>query len=228
MRLLITILSILLLANTAIAENNIVLKTKKEKISYGIGMDIGKNLKTQNIDINPEILAQGIKDAFSGVKPLLTEEEFVNTMTIFKKEMMAKQREQMKALGEKNKKEGETFLEDNKKKEGVVILPSGLQYKVVKEGKGEIPKLTDTVNVHYRGTLIDGAEFDSSYNRGQPATFEVNGVIAGWKEAIQLMKTGSKWQLFVPSNLAYGEIGTRGKIGPNATLIFDVELLSIK
>jgi len=228
MRLLITVLSIVLLADTAIAGENIVLEKKNDKISYCIGMDIGKSLKKQPIDINPEILAQGIKDAFSGVKPLLTEEEFRNIMTNFKKEMMDKQRAHLKTLGEKNKKEGETFLAENKKKEDVVTLPSGLQYKVINEGKGEIPKLTDTVTVHYRGTLIDGSEFDSSYRRGQPATFKVNGVIAGWTEALQLMKVGSKWRIFVPSNLAYGERGAGREIGPNATLTFNVELLSIK
>ena len=228
MRLFIIVLSIVLLGETAIAEENTVLKTKNDKISYSIGMDIGKQLKRQPMKIDPEILTQGIKDAFSGVKPLLTEEESRNTMTNFKKEMMAKQKTQMKALGEKNKNEGQTFLEANKKKKGVVTLPSGLQYKVIKEGTGEKPKPTDTVTVHYRGTLIDGSEFDSSHGRGQPATFKVNGVIAGWTEALQLMKVGSKWQLFVPSNLAYRERGAGGKIGPNATLIFDVDLLSIK
>jgi FKBP-type peptidyl-prolyl cis-trans isomerase FklB len=137
---------------------------------------------------------------------------------------MARQKE----LGEKNKKEGEAFLAENKKKEGVTTLPSGLQYKIMKEGDGQIPKSTDTVTVHYRGTLIDGTEFDSSYTRGQPATFPVKGVIAGFSEALQLMKVGSKWQLFIPSNLAYGERGAGDDIGPNASLIFDIELISIK
>jgi len=140
---------------------------------------------------------------------------------------MAKQTEKMTAVAGKNKKEGETFLAENMKKEGVKTLASGLQYKVITEGTGKMPKATDTVTTNYRGTLVDGTEFDSSYKRGEPATFPVNGVIAGWTEALQLMKTGAKWQLFVPSNLAYGERGT-GPIGPNAVLLFEVELISIK
>jgi FKBP-type peptidyl-prolyl cis-trans isomerase FklB len=145
-------------------------------------------------------------------------------MAVFQKEMMAKQQ----AMADKNKKEGEAFLAENKKKEGVKTLPSGVQYKVIKAGTGKKPKLTDTVTVHYRGTLIDGTEFDSSYKRGQPASFQVSGVIPGWTEALQLMGEGAKWQLFVPSNLAYGERGTGGPIGPNATLIFEVELISVQ
>jgi FKBP-type peptidyl-prolyl cis-trans isomerase FklB len=185
-------------------------------------------MKRQSIDIDPDILAQGIKDVFAGGKLLLTEEEFRNTMENFRKDMMAKQKMQMQEISDKNKKEGEEFLAENKNKEGVITLPSGLQYKVIKEGDGNLPKATDTVTVHYRGTLIDGTEFDSSYGRGEPATFPVNGVIPGWTEALQLMKAGSKWQLFIPSNLAYGERGAGGRIGPNSTLVFDVELLSIK
>ncbi|MCJ7833279.1 MAG: FKBP-type peptidyl-prolyl cis-trans isomerase, partial [Deltaproteobacteria bacterium] len=170
---------------------------------------------------------KGFKDALSGAKPLLSEEEMRTVMTAFQKEISEKQAEKTKVLGEKNKKEGETFLAENKKKEGVKILTSGLQYKVVKEGTGKKPKATDKVTTHYQGTLIDGTEFDSSYKRGEPAAFPVNGVIPGWTEALQLMKVGSKWQLFVPSKLAYGERGAGPKIGPNAVLIFTVELLSI-
>lgn len=228
MKLIAIILGIAVSANIVYAGETVVLKTEKDKLSYSIGMDIGGNLQRQSIDIDPDILAQGIKDSLSGGKLLLSEEEFRNTMTNFRKEMMAKQQSQLKGLSEKNKKEGEAFLDENKKKKGVVTLPSGLQYKVVKEGEGDIPKLTDTVTVHYKGTLIDGTEFDSSYGRGQPATFPVNGVISGWTEALQLMKAGSTWQLFIPSSLAYSERGAGGKIGPNSTLIFDVELLSIK
>jgi FKBP-type peptidyl-prolyl cis-trans isomerase FklB len=193
-------------------------------MSYIIGMDMGKNLKDQSIDIDQAALARGIKDALSGGKSSLTDEEIRQTMTAFQKEMMAKSQ----ALGEKNKKEGEAFLAGNKKKQGVITLPSGLQYKVISAGKGKKPKPTDTVTVQYRGTLIDGTEFDSSYRRGQPATFPVNGVIPGWTEALGLMQEGAKWQIFVPSNLAYGEKGTGGQIGPNATLIFEVELISIQ
>jgi FKBP-type peptidyl-prolyl cis-trans isomerase FklB len=149
-------------------------------------------------------------------------------MAAFQKEMMAKQQELAKKLGEKNKKEGEAFLSENRKKEGIKALPSGLQYKVVKAGTGKKPKSTDTVTTHYRGTLIDGTEFDSSYRRGQPASFPVSGVIAGWTEALQLMEEGAKWQLFIPPNLAYGERGAGSQIGPNATLIFEIELISIQ
>ena len=149
-------------------------------------------------------------------------------MTAFQKEMMAKHAEVMNTLGEKNKKEGEVFLAENKKKEGVTTLPSGLQYKVIKAGTGKKPKSTDTVTVNYRGTLIDGTEFDSSYRRGEPASFGVSGVIPGWTEAMQLMQEGAKWQVVVPPNLAYGEKGAGPNIGPNATLIFEIELISIQ
>ncbi len=220
-------LGIVLLASQANGEE-LVLKDQKDKVSYGIGMDIGNNLKKQSIDVDPDILAKGIKDAYSGGKTLMNEQELRDTMMALQKEMMAKQTERMKELADKNKKESEAFLEGNKKKEGVKTLESGLQYKVITEGSGKSPKATDTVTVNYRGTLIDGTEFDSSYKRGQPATFPVNGVIAGWTEALQLMKEGSKWQLFIPSNLAYGERGAGDDIGPNATLIFEFELLSIK
>lgn len=228
MRTLLAALGIMLLANIGYAGETTVLKTERDKISYGIGMDIGENMKKQSIDIDPDKLAQGIKDVFSGGKLLMTEEEFRNTMENFRKDMMAKQKMQMQEVSDKNKKEGEAFLTENKKKEGVKTLPSGLQYKVIKEGDGNLPKAEDTVTVHYKGTLLDGTEFDSSYSRGEPATFPVNGVIPGWTEALQLMKAGSKWQLFIPSSLAYGERGAGGKIGPNSTLVFDVELLSIK
>lgn len=225
---LMAVLGIVLLACQVNAGENLVLKDQKDKVSYSIGMNIGNNLKKQSIDVNPDVLAQGIKDALSGSKALMTEQEVNETIMAFQKEMSAKQIERLKELGEKNKKEGEAFLAENKKKEGIITLPSGLQYKVINEGTGETPELTDVVTVNYRGTLIDGTEFDSSYRRGQPATFPVNAVIAGWAEALQLMKVGSKWQLFIPSDLAYGEHGAGRDIGPNATLIFDVELLSIK
>lgn len=225
---LIAVLGLLLLVNQVGAVENLVLKDQKDKVSYSIGMDIGNNLKKQSIDIDPDILAQGIKDAFSGGKTLLTEQEFRDTMTAFQTEFRAKQIERLKELADKNKKEGEAFLAENKEKEGVMTLPSGLQYKIIKEGTGETPKLEDTVTVNYHGSLIDGTEFDSSHRRGQPATFSLKNVIAGWAEALQLMKAGSKWQLFVPSNLAYGERGAGSDIGPNATLVFDIELLSIK
>lgn len=228
MKILSAVLGIMFLAAIGHAGESDVLKTEQDKVSYSLGMDIGNNLKRQSMEIDPEILARGLKDAFSGGKLLMSEEEYRNTMANFRKEMMAKQQAQMKTKGEKNKKEGDAFLAENKDKKGIVSLPSGLQYKVIKEGEGDTPKATDKVTVHYRGTLIDGTEFDSSYGRGEPATFPVNGVIPGWTEALQLMNAGSKWQLFIPSNLAYGERGAGGKIGPNSTLIFDVELLSIQ
>jgi FKBP-type peptidyl-prolyl cis-trans isomerase FklB len=222
------VLGILILASQVSAQET-ALKSQKEKASYSIGMDIGSGLKKQPIEIDPDLLAKGIKDAFSGEKPLMTEQEVRETLTGLQKELMAKRQEQLKGEAEKNKKEGEAFLAENKKKEGVVALPSGLQYKVIKEGTGKKPKRDDTVTTHYRGSLIDGKEFDSSYTRGQPANFPVSGVIAGWTEALQLMGEGAKWQLFIPSNLAYGEHGAAGGlIGPNATLIFEIELLSVQ
>lgn len=203
------------------------LKTKKDKVSYVIGVNVGKGMQQQSIDIDPGIFAQGLKDAMTGAKTAMTDEEMRQVMTTFQKEMTEKQAEKMKVVAEKNMKESEAFLAANKKKGGVKTLPSGLQYKVIKEGTGQTPKLTDTVTTNYRGTLIDGTEFDSSYKRGQPAKFPVKGVIAGWTEALQLMKVGSTWQLFIPSNLAYEERGAGDIIGPNATLIFDIELISI-
>ena len=210
------------------AQEGRVLKNQKEKLSYSIGMQIGKDFKKQSIDVDPEVLLKGIQDGTFGGKALMTEQEVRETLTAFQKERMAKQEEETKKIGEKNKKEGEAFLAENKKKEGVKTLASGLQYKVIKPGTGKKPKSTDTVTTHYRGTLIDGTEFDSSYSRGQPATFPVHGVIPGWTEALQLMEEGAKWQLFIPSKLAYGERGAGNAIGPNATLIFEVELISIQ
>ena len=205
------------------------LKTQKEKASYAIGMDMGNSLKRNNIDIDPDILGKAIKDVLAGTKPLMTDQEARATMIALQKELQAKQQEKMKVQGEKNKKEGDAFLAENKKKIGVKTLPSGLQYAVLVEGKGKTPKADDTVSVNYKGSLIDGTEFDSSYKRGEPATFQVGGVIKGWTEALQLMKEGSKWRLVIPADLAYGAQGTpNGPIGPGAVLIFEVELLSIK
>ncbi|MBM4348850.1 MAG: FKBP-type peptidyl-prolyl cis-trans isomerase [Deltaproteobacteria bacterium] len=222
------ILGFLIFSNQAIGEEKGAPKNQKDKVSYIIGMDIGTNLKKQSIEINPEILLRGIRDGLSGNKPLMTDQEMKDTIASFQKEMQAKQEEVNKKMGEKNKKEGEVFLAENKKKEGVVTLASSLQYKVIKKGSGKKPKSTDTVTTHYKGTLIDGTEFDSSYKRGQPVSFPVNGVIAGWTEALQLMEEGAKWQLFIPSPLAYGERGAGPQIGPNATLIFEVELISVQ
>jgi FKBP-type peptidyl-prolyl cis-trans isomerase FklB len=203
------------------------LKDQKDKVSYAIGLDIGTTMKRQLIDVNDELLNSGIKDGLSGTKPRMTDEEVKEVMSTFQKEMMAKQATARKATGEKNAAEGKKFLEENKKKEGVKTTADGLQYKVLKEGTGPMPKATDAVKVNYRGTTIDGTEFDSSYKRGEPATFPVNRVIKGWTEGLQLMKAGSKYQFFVPADLAYGERGAGSDIGPNSTLLFDVELLEV-
>jgi FKBP-type peptidyl-prolyl cis-trans isomerase FklB len=213
---------ILLLVSQVYAQKT-ALKNQKEKVSYIIGLGIGKNLKQQSVDVDPDALAKGFRDGLGGAKPVLTEQEINETMIAFKKELAAKQKEQ----GEKNKKEGEAFLAENKKKPDVKTLPSGLQYKVLRAGKGKKPKQTDTVTVQYRGTLINGTEFENTNRNGQPASFVVNGVIPGWTEALQMMEVGSKWQLFIPPQLAYGENGMR-HIEPNSTLIFEIELVAIQ
>jgi FKBP-type peptidyl-prolyl cis-trans isomerase FklB len=203
-------------------------KTKKEKISYSIGVNIGKNMKTQGIDLDQGLLTQGIKDGLNSSKTAMSDKDMEASMTAFQQEIMGKMQAKQKVDGEKNAKEGEAFLAANKKKEGVVTLSSGLQYKILKSGDGPKPTKDQTVKCHYRGTLIDGTEFDSSYKRGEPTEFPVGQVIKGWTEALQLMPVGSKWQLFIPSDLAYGPNGAGQMIGPNATLIFDIELISIK
>jgi FKBP-type peptidyl-prolyl cis-trans isomerase len=208
------------------------LTTRKQKFSYALGMNIGSglgaNLKKQSVEIDPALVSQGLKDSLSGTKTRLTEEEAKTVLTEMQNEVKKEQQEKAAQLGATNKKEGEEFLAANKGKEGVVTLPSGLQYKILTEGKGPKPAAADTVVCNYKGTLINGTEFDSSYKRGQPATFGVGQVIKGWTEALQLMPVGSKWQLVIPSNLAYGERGAGADIGPDATLIFEVELLSIQ
>jgi FKBP-type peptidyl-prolyl cis-trans isomerase FklB len=220
------LLIILAMVTSAFGEDE--LKNKGDKLSYALGLNIGNSFKQQSIEIKPDIFLKGIKDAFAGGKQLLSDDEVRETMVALNKELAEKKAEAMKKLAEKNKEDAVTFFAENKKKEGVKTLASGLQYKIITEGKGQNPKATDTVTVNYRGTLIDGKEFDSSYRRGEPATFPVNGVISGWTEALQLMKAGAKWQLFIPSNLAYGEKGAGNLIGPNAALIFEVELISVK
>jgi FKBP-type peptidyl-prolyl cis-trans isomerase len=206
----------------------VVLTTQQDKISYAIGMSMAKSVQRQSLEVEPDILVKGLKDVLAGNKPLLTDEQASATLTALQTDMRAKQQEKAQQLAVSNKKEGEDFLAANKSKEGVVTLPSGLQYKVLQAGSGPKPSASDSVVCNYRGKLINGTEFDSSYKRGQPATFPVSGVIKGWTEALQLMPVGSKWQLFVPSDLAYGERGTGPDIGPNATLIFEVELVSIQ
>jgi FKBP-type peptidyl-prolyl cis-trans isomerase len=209
-----------------------VLTTRKQKFSYALGMNIGSglgaNLKKQSVDVDPALVSQGLKDAMSTGKTRLTQEEAQAVLTEVQNEVRKQQQEKTQQATAANKTEGAAFLAANKSKEGVVTLPSGLQYKILTAGTGPKPTASDSVKCNYRGTLINGTEFDSSYKRGQPATFAVGQVIKAWTEALQLMPVGSKWQLFVPADLAYGEHGAGAEIGPNATLIFEVELLSIE
>lgn len=204
------------------------LKTQKDKASYAIGLNIGKNLHRDSVDVDPNILLRGLKDGLTGGKTLLTDDETRAALATLQNDVHQRMAVKMQAVGEANKKAGEAFLAANKTKQGVVTLPSGLQYKILKAGNGPKPSANDSVVCNYRGTLLDNTEFDSSYKHGQPATFQVDHVIKGWAEALELMPVGSKWQLFVPSYLAYGDRGAGGDIGPNATLIFEIELLSIQ
>jgi FKBP-type peptidyl-prolyl cis-trans isomerase FklB len=207
----------------------LVLKTEKEKASYALGMKIGGDLRKQGAaeSLDPAITARGLRDAMSGGKTALSEEEGRAALTKLQTEVRHKMEAKAHEEGEVNRKAGEAFLAANKTKDGVVTLPSGLQYKILTEGTGPKPTASDTVTCNYRGTLVNGKEFDSSYKRGEPVAFPVNGVIKGWTEALELMPVGSKWQLFIPPDLAYGERGAGSDIGPGETLIFEVELLSI-
>ncbi|MFW6164226.1 MAG: FKBP-type peptidyl-prolyl cis-trans isomerase [Planctomycetota bacterium] len=216
------------LAAVALAAEPKPLETFEGKVSYCLGLNLGRGLARQKVEIDAETLLRGIEDGLSNAEPALTEAQIQQTMDALQKQMRANAEQRTEALGEKNKAEGKAFLDANAKKEGVKTTDSGLQYKVLEPGTGATPKATDTVSVHYRGTLLDGTVFDSSYKRGKPAEFPVNGVIKGWTEALQLMKVGAKWKLFVPAALAYRERGAGRRIGPNATLIFEVELLDIK
>jgi FKBP-type peptidyl-prolyl cis-trans isomerase FklB len=206
----------------------LTLTTPKDKASYAIGMNIGKGMHKQSVDVDPAILMRGLKDGLAGGKTLMTDEEAQAALVALQAEMKKQQEEIAKAQGELNKKLGDAFLAANKTKEGVVTLPSGLQYKILQPGTGPKPTAKDVVVCNYRGTLLGGKEFDSSYKRGQPATFPMGQVIKGWTEALQLMPVGSKWQLFLPPDLAYGERSAGPDITPNSTLIFEVELVSIK
>ena len=220
------------------AGKKVELKSKKDKVSYSVGYNNGyglkRNLDAQSIEFNADIVARGFMDAFANAAPSLSEDEIRAVLTDLQKdleskrqELMAKQQEKLKAEGEKNKKEGEAFLKENSRKEGVKVLPDGLQYRMLAVGTGKQPTAADSVTVNYKGTLIDGTEFDSSYKRGQPVTFQLGQVIKGWTEGIQLMKEGGKMELFIPSELAYKDQNV-GPIGPNSTLIFEVELISVQ
>lgn len=223
------ILALMLAGCQSSGEKKTELKTEKDKISYAIGLNIGANMVRDSLDLDYAALLQGIQDAWKdSSKHMMNLAEVQKTLMTWQQGLQAKQMERQHAAGEKNREEGEKFLADNKKEPGVVTLPSGLQYKVITEGKGPSPKATQRVVTNYVGTFIDGREFDSSYKRGQPAEFPVNGVIAGWTEALQLMKVGSKWRLYVPADLAYGDQGAGEAIPPGSTLIFDIELLAIK
>ena len=213
---------------TAKSATTLTLKTQKEKASYALGMKIGGDLRKQgvNASVDPALTARGLKDALAGSKALLSDDEEKAALMQLQTDVRAKQQAIQRAASAPARKEGEAFLVANKGKEGVVTLPSGLQYKILTAGTGPKPKASDTVTCNYRGTLIDGTEFDSSYKRGQPTSFPVGGVIKGWTEALQLMPVGSKWQLFIPTDLAYGDPGRPG-IPPGATLVFEVEVLSI-
>ncbi len=206
--------------------NDKKIESKVDSVSYAIGIDIGKNFKMQEIEITPALMLKGINDAIADTS-MLSEDEIRQCMMNFQMEMTAKQQNKQKLQGDKNKVAGDAFFAENKTKEGVITLPSGLQYKIITSGAGESPKLTSTVDVHYAGRLLDGTEFDSSYKRGTPYKTPLNQVIKGWTDVLQLMKVGDKWEVYIPSDLAYGERGSGPTIGPNSALIFVMELVSI-
>ncbi|BDV43760.1 outer membrane protein MIP [Geotalea uraniireducens] len=223
----ISVVGIALLAVPVCAQETPSLKTEQEIISYGIGYDVAKNLKKQGVDVNLDLLVKGLKDGYAGQNPPLAEKELRQVMRKFQADVRRDIVLKRRAEGEQNRKQGAGFLAANKTKEGVVTLPSGLQYKILKEGHGKKPADSDTVQCYYRGTLIDGTEFDAT-EAGKPADLKISLLIPGWKQALKMMPVGSHWQIFVPSQLAYGDRGAGNEIGPNATLIFDVELLAIK
>jgi FKBP-type peptidyl-prolyl cis-trans isomerase FklB len=228
MRIMSLIVGAALFSTPALAASKSASKNIKNKSSYALGYQFGQNLHGYGAEVHVESFTKGFADALAGKKGSMTPEEMQKAVAEFEQNLRTKLEAKKKDQGDANSKEGKSFLEANAKKAGVKVLPSGLQYEVITDGKGKSPKATDVVTTHYRGTLISGKEFDSSYSRNQPAEFPVNGVIKGWTEALQLMKEGSKWKLFIPSDLAYGAQGAGPDIGPNATLIFEVELISIK
>lgn len=214
-------ISVMLMACQGNTQEKVQLTTQSDSISYAIGIDIGKNLKRQSIEVTPAALARGIKDAIDSSQALLTDEQCQEVMTSFQHQMVSKELE-------KHKKEGETYLAANKAKDGVATTASGLQYRIITAGSGPKPDTSQTVTVNYRGALTDGTEFDNTYTRGQPLTYPVKGFIKGWTEALLLMPVGSKWELCIPSNLAYGDVGMSGAIPPGAVLVMEIELLAIK
>lgn len=225
--ILLPLLAVGLLTRPALSAEPIELTTQQQRVSYSIGADIGSTFLEQEIDVDVAALVAGVADSLTG-KTILSEEEMKEVMMAFQQEMMSKMQAKQASVGAENIAAGTAYLAENAKKDGVKVLPSGLQYKVINSGDGKTPTATDTVKTHYHGTLIDGTVFDSSVERGEPVSFPVNGVIPGWTEALLLMKEGDKWQLVVPSDLAYGDRGAGGRIGPNSTLIFEVELLSVE
>lgn len=228
-RIAIVVLAFGVWAGSASAQNApAALKTQKDKLSYAIGMEMGKGVKAQELDVDPDLVSRGLKDAITGGKPLMSDDELQAVIAALRDQMKQKQMQAMEAAAAENKKQGDAFLAENAKKEGVVTLPSGVQYKVITAGQGKKPVETDTVLCNYKGTFPDGTEFDSSAEAGKPVPFEIKTVIPGFKEALQLMPVGSKWQIVIPPSLAYGERGAGNVIGPNATLIFEVELVSIQ
>jgi len=220
------LLSISFLFNVCFAAEKVELKDQKDKESYSLGYQFGQSLKAQELDINLEVYESGIKDALGGKNPSLSREEMQKTISELQQRIAATRQKGLKEMAEKNLAEGKAFLEENKKKEGIKTLPSGLQYKVLAQGSGKTPQATDSVTVNYKGTLVNGTEFDNSYKRGKPTTFQVGKVIKGWTEALQLMKEGSKWELFIPPELGYGNRGA-GPVPPNSILLFEVELISV-
>jgi FKBP-type peptidyl-prolyl cis-trans isomerase FklB len=225
--LLLAALGLALFFNIGFAGETPKIDNETDKINYSLGYQIGGDFKHQKVEIRPELVVKGIQDAIAGTSPLMTPQEMRTVLIDLKKQIEKIERENLLKGSAKNLAEGEAFLAENTKKAGVQVLPSGLQYRVVSEGSGASPKATDAVTVNYRGTLIDGTEFDSSYQRNKPAIFQVDRVIRGWTEALQLMKEGAKWELFIPAKLAYGERGAGSSIPPNSVLIFEVELITV-
>lgn len=226
------LLAIPRLANTAeqpapaMAEE--LLTTQMDKVSYSLGVDVGTSLKQQDLGINVELLIRGIRDGLSDEEPLLSREERLQTLMAFQQQLESQREAEQAARAQENLRKAEQFLVSNQQQEGVQTTESGLQYQIVEQGTGATPEVSDTVSVHYTGTLLNGDEFDSSYSRGEPTTFRVEQVIEGWKEALQMMKEGAEWKLYIPPELAYGESGAPPAIGPNEVLIFDVKLLEVR